>query len=305
MKPIDWIKKNLVLVIVILLAIYFVGQLQSSFLGTSMTNMTVPSGVTRSSDSFGTAGLSAPSLGKMGMMPTVEYAPQTDISNRLVIQESSMSLLVSSVVEVRQKIISHAQGIGGYMVSASTSNPEDTASATVIVRVPSTKLEETLALYRSFGIKVVSENLYGHDVTDQYVDIEKRISQYERTLTRYEELLDRATLVSDITNITQQILSTQNQIDALKGQQDALAKNAEASKLTIYLSTDEIALPYTPDESFRPEVIFKNAVRSMISSLRDLASFVIWAGVYSVIWIPAVLAYIIVKKWWKRKNETR
>ena len=55
----------------------------------------------------------------------------------------------------------------------------------------------------------------------------------------------------------------QSQIDSYKGQQDALKKNAQLAKLTIYLSTDEIALPYAPSETFRPQIIFKLAVRGI------------------------------------------
>lgn len=111
--------------------------------------------------------------------------------------------------------------------------------------------------------------------------------------------MEQATQVSDITNITQQILNYQNQIDSLKGQQEALEKNAQLAKLTIYLSTDEIALPYAPSETFRPKVIFKLAVRSLISSLRKLATIAIWLFVYSVIWVPALAIYILVRRWLK------
>jgi glycine cleavage system regulatory protein len=232
------------------------------------------------------------------MFPTSEpdYAPQTGMENRLVIQESYLSLLVKDVTDTRNKIVSHAQSVGGYMVNSNTNNPEESPTATVIVRVPATKLEETLSVYRAMGIKVVNENLTGRDVTDQYVDIDTRIEQLEKTKAKLEELLDRATLIADITNLTQQILSYQSQIDSYIGQQEALKKNADLTKLTVYLSTDEIALPYTPSEKWRPGVIFKLAVRSLVGSLRDLGEFIIWAGVYSVIWVPALLIFWYVRR---------
>ncbi|MCS7092022.1 MAG: DUF4349 domain-containing protein [Patescibacteria group bacterium] len=309
MKLINWIKSNLLSIIAIVLVVYLLTRpplgifSDDSSIGYQKSTATSSFG---SSINYGTGDSRNMGYGKRteGAPSSVgEYPPQTATADRLVIKESSLSLLVVNVTEIRQKIISHAQSVGGYMVSASTTNPDNQASAVVIVRVPAEKLEETLNVYRSFGIRVVSENLYGYDVTDQYVDIEKRISQYEKTLKRYEDLLDRATLVADITNITQQILSTQSQIDSLKGQQNALTQNAKLAKLTIYLSTDEIALPYTPDEAFRPQVIFKNATRSMIGTLRNIAEFAIWAGVYAVIWVPALLIFIVVKKLWQKRPK--
>lgn len=251
-------------------------------------------------DSLDMAGSST----KMGLTREADFTPQTNQQNRMVIQNSSLSLLVTDVIKVRNDIISYTQSLGGYMVNSDTSNPEDAPNGSITVRVPANKLDEALEVFRKMSVKVVSENLVGYDVTDQYIDIEKRIEQYERTLARYEDLLDRASLVSDITNLTQQIISTQTQIDSLKGQQESLSKNAELAKVTMYLSTDEIALPYTPNETFRPNVIFKMAVRSLIGNLRDFGEFAIWAGVYSVIWVPVLLLFWAFTKWQKKRNFT-
>jgi hypothetical protein len=210
--------------------------------------------------------------------------------------------LVPDVTDTRHTIVPSAHSAGGYMVNSNTNNPEEAPTATVIVRVPSNKLEETLSSYRAMGVKVVNENLVGTDVTDQYVDIDARIEQLENTKAKLEEILDRATSISDITNLTQQILSYQSQIDSYKGQQDALQKNANLAKLTVYLSTDEIALPYTPSETFRPSVIFKLAVRSMVTSLRGLAEWAIWIGVYAVIWMPLLSVYVLLTRWWKKRT---
>ena len=116
--------------------------------------------------------------------------------------------------------------------------------------------------------------------------------------------VESAKEITDITNLTREIISMQNQIDSLKGQQDALTKKAQMAKLTIYLSTDEIALPYAPSETFRPNVIFKLAVRSLVGFLRGLAKMTIWLGVYSVVWIPAIVVYTFVRKWFKKRNHT-
>jgi hypothetical protein len=304
----NWIKSNKLLTVVLVVVAYFAFQLSRTFFGINTLSLNTPStrntydGLSVSENAM----MGAPSAGvsnKIGLpvIPDRDYAPQADATNRLVIQESNLSLLVKDVVEVRNKILEFTNSKGGYMVNASTSNPQDKPTGTVVIRIPSDKLQESLDHFHSLSIKVVSENLIGTDVTDRYVDIDKRISQIESTMTRLEEILDSATEVSDITNLTQQILYYQEQIDSLRCQQQSLEKNAELAKLTIYLSTDEIALPYTPSDTFRPQIIFKLAVRSLVSSLRDFAELAIWAGVYSVIWIPALLLYIFIRKWWKQK----
>ncbi len=83
----------------------------------------------------------------------------------------------------------------------------------------------------------------------------------------------------------------------------SLEQNAKLAKLTIYLSTDEIALPYAPSETFRPTVVFKLAVRSLVGSLRDIATLAIWVVVYSVIWIPALILFKFIKRRFPKKEN--
>lgn len=245
------------------------------------------------------SGMAVNSIGlDRGIVPYAPDAPpQTDVSERLVIENSYLSLLVKDVVGVRGQIVSFAESVGGYMVNSSISNPQDAPTAEITIRVPSARLEETLNHFRGLAIKVVSENLAGRDVTDQYVDVDKRIALLEATRARFEAILAKAEKISDITQLNQQIISIQSQIDNLHGQQESLKQNAALARMTVYLSTDEIALPYAPSETFRPQVIFKQAVRSLVSHVRKLASGIIWLGVYAVIWVP-----VLVGVWYVRRR---
>jgi hypothetical protein len=313
MKIFEWIKRNKFLTVVFLVVAYLVFNFVQILLGVNILSLDIPdasrsqykqtsdemAGLTPSGSFGASSGISLPSYSPPSKQ---DYTPQPDVQNRLVIQESNLSLLVKDVVEVRNKILNYTNTNGGYMVNASTSNPQDAPTATVIIRVPSDRLQDALDYFHSLSVKIVSENLVGRDVTDQYVDIDTRIAQLERTRTRLEAILDQATQITDITNLTQQILSYQNQIDSLKGQQDALEKNAQLAKLTIYLSTDEMALPYAPSETFRPGVIFKLAVRSLVGTLRGLATLGIWVGVYAAIWVPAIALFIVIRRLLKRRR---
>jgi hypothetical protein len=229
--------------------------------------------------------------------PMEPDAPPVAGMPRMVVQNSYLSLLVKSVVDTKNAINDYVSSKGGYMVSSSTSNPQDQATATITFRIPSDTLTDVLHFFRQQAVKVVSEELTGNDVTDEYVDIDTRIAQLEQTKARMNELLEDAREVSDLVNITSQITNIQQQIDSLKGRQQSLAQNAELSKVTVYLSTDELALPYAPENPFRPEVIVKLAIRSLLSNLQQLAALVIWVGVYSIIWLPLlIIGYLLYRR---------
>jgi hypothetical protein len=298
----NFVIKNWLTLILIIIVIYLFNSRSASpmmsnlnFGRTATYDMTMPTtgGV---SNTIGTAK-------EMAIAPQPDFAPQAEVTNRMVIQNSDMSLLVKNVPEARDQIIGYAESNGGYMVNSNVSNPTDAPSATIVVRIKSAKIKEALDFFRSISVKVVNENLQGYDVTDQYVDVEKRIAILEESKNQIQNILTSAREVSDISNLTQQILNLQSQIDSYKGQQEALTKNADLAKVSIYLSTDEIALPYAPNDTFRPAVIFKLAIRSLVSDLRGLATKAIWLVVYSVIWIPILVIAFLAYKYIYRKNK--
>lgn len=231
----------------------------------------------------------------IGFEAASSYAPTT-VSPRLVVQNSSLSLLVDDVQTTQTTIIQKTREFGGYMVNSYLSRPQDAPNATITVRLPAKNLDAALAFLRSLGVKVISENLVGEDVTDQYVDIEARLATLVRTQLKFEAIMDQATKVPEILEVQRELINLQTQIDALKGQQNYLAKSSEMAKITVYLSTDELALPYAPTESWRPNVILKEAVRSLIGAFRKLGTAVIWLAVYTVIWLPLAIIMIVYKR---------
>lgn len=295
MSIINWIKKNKLtaLLIVIIFFLLLKNKFPRPYRETSIPQRLDYGYASKTLPAFGGSGEIASNI----IPPPQEAPPTTDIKNRLVIKESYLSLLVENVLSVQKQIIKKAEGLGGYMVNSNLDNPQEQASATVIVRIPSEKLEQALEYFRSLSVKVISENLQGQDVSDQYVDIEAKLQTLYKTKAKFEEIMEKATQIADILNIQREIINLQSQIDSFKGQKQYLEQSAKLAKLTVYLSTDELALPYAPSEAWRPKVIFKQAVRSLIGNLRRLGTVLIWVAVYSVVWIPVgIIVFVILRK---------
>jgi len=293
MKLTDWIKNNKLAAFLLLLVGFLLLKNRSL----------IPLKQQLASQSVGlqTEGVALPAtdLKSQGFSVAPDAAPQPEIKDRLVVEESNISLVVDNVRQKVDKILDEVGKKNGYMVSSSLSQPQETPYAHLVVRVPTKELRPTLELLRGLSIKVTSENLVGTDVTDQYTDLETRLTTLNKTKLKFEEIMTKAFSVNEIMEVQRQLIYLQDQIDRIKGQQKYLEKTAENAKLTIYLASDEWALPYSPQEStFRPKVIFKQAVRSLVTALRGLAKLAIWVIVFSIIWLPALLIY----KWWRKRK---
>lgn len=211
-----------------------------------------------------------------------------EAGDKVVIEFSTASLVVTDVAAVADRVVSYAEDQGGFMVSKEVSSPEESPTASVEVRVPKAKLQAVVDYYKSLAVKVAQESLVGVDVTEEFADLAARIKTLEDTIDQFEAIKSRATRIADLVSITREIIALQEQIDALKGQRKFIAEAAAYPKITVYLAADEFALPYQPPEGFRPGVIFKLAVRALLGLVYAAGNFLIWAAVFSVLWIPAL-----------------
>ncbi|MFZ2152470.1 MAG: DUF4349 domain-containing protein [Microgenomates group bacterium] len=281
---IDWLKKNWAIIALLVIGILW---LKNNY----ATAPIMPySGGGVAMDSVGFA---APST---KMMAFRESAP-TDSANRIVIQDTSLSLQVKDVSQEITTIETLAKGMGGFLVNSNLSKPDSAASGSITVRVPEASRTDALNAFKKLAVKVVSESVYGNDVTDSYVDLQAQLDVLTKTKVKYEDILGKAVRVEDLLNVQQQLTNLQQQIDSIKGQQKYYEQSAKLTKISIYLSTDELALPYAPTNTWRPAVVFKEAVRSLIGSLRSLGNLLIWGIVYVPVLIPVGLV------WWYFKRR--
>lgn len=229
----------------------------------------------------------------------------TGNQNRMVQKESSMSLLVKDVRESGDIVIKQAEGLGGFMIQSSYSNPGESPSGSITVRVPSSSLAVYLDILRKQSIRVASEELTGTDITDQYKDINSRLMTLNNTRRKFDDIYEKAILIPDILEVQNRLIELQDQIDSLKGQQQYMEKSSEMARVSVYLSTDEFSLPYAADSSWRPEVVFKTAVRSLVENLRGLAGMFIWISVYAVLWVPTLIFIVLVRRYIRNKRTQR
>jgi len=272
LKPlVGWVKSNKLAALVILV----LSVLLYAVLNT-------PSGINPVTNGIG----GVPELGE----GTVSDKGGTGVSgDRVVIEESALSMVASDVSQTAEDVVAYAEKEGGFLVSSEITSPEESPVATVVVRVPSKKLRTVIEYYKTLAVKVASESTVGIDVTEEYEDLDSRIDTLEETIDQFEAIKAKATKIADLVSITEQIIILRGQIDDLKGTKKFIADSAAYPKITASLATDEFALPYQPSEGFRPGVIFKQAVRALLASVYAVAGALIWIGVYAVVVVPVLL----------------
>ncbi|MDD4937606.1 MAG: DUF4349 domain-containing protein [Candidatus Shapirobacteria bacterium] len=223
--------------------------------------------------------------------------------DRMLVENTNLSFQVEDVDKTIIDIKKTTEDFGGFMINSSLSRPEEAASGSISIRIPEDKKTEALDAFKKMAHKVVSENVTSRDITDEYQDLDARLEVLTKTKSKYEEILAKAEKISDILDVQQKLTSLQSQIDNIKGQQKYYEQSVNLTKITIYLSTDEIALPYAPTNTWEPKAIFKKATRSLVETFRSLGSVAIWGFVYTPIILPIIVVIRFIRKRRKLKRE--
>lgn len=303
-KFIDYAKTHK-LTVFLILVIVFLSFKQNSIVRPLIFNgISAPSYKSSSGSTSMQFGEAMPSVGVSNM--TYEYTPtpMADTINRKVVTDSNFSLLVKDVSNTIDQIRTKAASVAGYIIDVNIYRGASSESANLTLRVPASSVDDVSKYLRSISVKVVSENIFGKDITDQYEDVAGRLVELEKVKTKLETIMDSAATSDEMLRVFRQINEINAQIDSYKGKMEYMDDASITSKLTVALSTDELSLPYSPAEPWRPDVVFKSAVRSLLSTLQSLGTALIWLVVY----LPAVglatLGYLIIKKLWTRKTAT-
>lgn len=294
-KIIDWIKQNKLLTLLLAFVLY-------KFVAGPILFNTLSFNPLTSTDS------ALPNLGAIrekAYITSTPIPPQPGVTDRKIATDISMSLLVKNVNETSNNVIDLAVKNGGYLVNLNTNTGEFGSNSTVTIRVPSNQTKVIVEQLREMSVRVVSENISGYDITDQYVDYDAKLEGLNNTKTRFTEILNKAITIDEILRVQQAINDIQSQIDDVKGQLKYLSGISSTALFTVSISTDELSLPYSSNTPWRPMVILKNAVRSLTSTARLGTNALIWIIVYSIIWIPALIVYKIIIRIIRKKSSNK
>ncbi len=151
---------------------------------------------------------------------------------RIIVRTVDMGIEIDDVRESIDAIGSLAEEMGGWLVSSSHSEEH---RGFVSVRVPAERLEEAILRLRAMAQDVKSEITSSRDVTDEYYDIQARLTNLEATEGALIKLLDRAEKVEDALSIQQSLSEVQGNIERLQGRIKLLEQTAAYSLINVSL----------------------------------------------------------------------
>lgn len=231
-----------------------------------------------------------------------ELPPAID---RKVIRNAELNLESETPEEAQRSISSIAERKGGFVVE-STQNITDKESQkrdTVLmsVRVPSDKFADTLEEIRLSANRVVSENVKGEDVTEEFIDVEARLKAKKALEQQFMEIMKRANSVEDALSVQTELADVRSEIERIEGRKRFLENQSSMSTIRIKLQTPE-AISRTSD-GFGDKLAgsFGTGLDFALNFVLGFVTFVIGALPFALlIGIPTYFCGRAIRRRWNR-----
>lgn len=243
---------------------------------------------------------------------------------RMIIKNAEVRLLVENTDNAINRLLQVVGDVGGYVISSrtwyqSTVDGKNYKYATVTMGVPVEQFETAMRRLRSLALQVLDENASGQDVSEEYVDLQSRLTNLEATRDRIRSFLNNAKTIDESLRINEELAKIEEQIEQVKGRMHYLANRAAFSTITVTLEphippiTPSPTLTPTPTHTptptatptpWNPGRAFHGATRTITVIYQFFVEALIWLAVVFVpLLIPPLLLFLLARFLFRRKTK--
>lgn len=234
---------------------------------------------------------------------------QSTSSDRLVIETAQLTIVVTDVNARVKELEQMATSMGGYVVSVNVSQTyasdgTQVPDAQIVVRVPAAQLDAALEEVKKDTIDVQNENRSGQDVTNQYVDLQSRLTAKQAAADQLLKIMQNATKTQDVLDVYQQLQQVQSDIEVLKGQIQYYQESAQLSAITVHIIAEKTVKPIEVG-GWKPQGVARDAIQNLVYFWQDFVDFLINFFLFTLpvlvtIGIPLFLVFLLAR-WLFRK----
>ncbi|XQY93315.1 DUF4349 domain-containing protein [Metabacillus sp. HB246100] len=197
-------------------------------------------------------------------------APEIQQSARKVIYTANMMIEVENYQQSLDFIEKQVTNKNGFIVESNSyaMDDDDRAQGTLTVRVPQETFQSFLQEVENGSSKVVEKSLTGQDVTEEFVDLESRLTSKEVVEKRLIQFMEKAEKTEDLLKISTDLATVQEEIEQIKGRMSFLENRVDLATVTIHLREIQVKIPGLENKDLntweRTQKVFMDSVNFLI-----------------------------------------
>lgn len=177
---------------------------------------------------------SAIMLNEDGQIVTPPPPPESNTNtDKKIIKTAYISIEVLNYAASRKLIDSTLKEFSAYIVDENLQNSESQISNSINIKVPSIHFDMFLARLSKIAKKVDYQNIETKDVTEEYIDVETRLSNSRKVEQTYLILLSRTTTIEEILKIEQKLGEIRTDIESTEGRLKYLNHQVSFSSINL------------------------------------------------------------------------
>ncbi len=232
------------------------------------------------------------------LRPGLTVPEQVHAEGPQIVRKAELQLLVADCAATQKKVEELAKSESGF-IEASTLQE---SSATVILRVPSARLDAVRAKLRELAMRVNRDSVSAEDVSKQYYDREAHLRNLRAQEQQFLGIMKNAHSVPDVLEVTKSLDEVREQIDQEEGEFRRLKDQVEMSRIDVRLQAQSTSgVHWSLGSSTR------SAVNDLLGSLAGFGDFVIWLVInipLIVLWI-AIIFVLVAAGWYVLRAAIR
>ncbi len=150
-----------------------------------------------------------------------------------IIKEGQLSFETDTLASTKSTLDQIVKQLGGYYSSEQEYHYTYRNEFNVVIRVPASNFEKLIEEIGKGVEHFDTKSVTAQDVTEEFIDLEARITIKKDTEQRYRELLQKANTVSEILEIEEQITNLRADIESLEGRLKYLKNRVGLSTLNV------------------------------------------------------------------------
>jgi len=221
-----------------------------------------------------------------------------------VVVSADRNLILTAKIDMRSKdpwatsdrAQAIASGLGGDVLNLTQSGSGDTRSASLTIRVPSSRFADALQQLRTLEGEIQTSGVSAQDVTDQFVDLQARLAAKQAEEQRYLAILTKANTIDEILKVDASLSNVRTQIEQLTGQINSIKQRTDYSTISMSIATIAVLPGDTTTKAWDPAKTVTRALAALGAMLQVFADVVIWLFVFG--WLPllALAALVLVAR---------
>jgi len=234
--------------------------------------------------------------------------------DRKVIRQASLQLEANDTKEAFDRIVGLAEEVGGFVADATVHPVQgdgDQPTVALTLRIPAAELTSTMNAIKDSVDEVVSESQGAQDATDQYIDLDARLTNLTALEQELRALLTEVRQQPDadpdeLLRVFSEISTVRGEIEQIQGQLNYLDDVVALATLSINLTPTPAAIPIVED-TWQPVEVARDAVRSLVLGLQGAAEWGINFALYTLpmllltLGLPLLVGFVIYRQWRKRR----